>query len=91
MIDSFQASDNVASFMAVPPSQSFHLVDVEADGEVSSIRSVGESDLLINGGYFALRHEIFDYMYPGDELVLEPFARLIRSTSSSGTGTTASG
>lgn len=78
MIDSFEASDNVASFLAVPPSQSFHLVDVEDDGEVSSIRSVSESDLLINGGYFALRHEIFDYMYPGDELVLEPFARLIK-------------
>jgi glucose-1-phosphate cytidylyltransferase len=78
MIDTFQASDKVASFMAVPPSQSFHLVDVEPDGEVSSIRSVGESDLLINGGYFALRHEIFDYMYPGDELVIEPFARLMK-------------
>ena len=78
MVDTFRASDKVAAFMAVPPSQSFHLVDVEGDGEVTSIRSVGESDLLINGGYFALRPEIFDYMYPGDELVLEPFARLMK-------------
>jgi glucose-1-phosphate cytidylyltransferase len=78
MVDTFRASDKVASFMAVPPSQSFHLVDLEDDGEVASIRSVTESDLLINGGYFALRHEIFDYMYPGDELVLEPFARLMK-------------
>ena len=78
MIDTFEASDKVASFMAVPPSQSFHLVDVEDDGEVASLRSVTESDLLINGGFFALRHEIFDYIYPGDELVLEPFARLIK-------------
>jgi glucose-1-phosphate cytidylyltransferase len=78
MVDTFRASDKVAAFMAVPPSQSFHLVDVEDEGEVSSIRSVSESDLLINGGYFALRHDIFDYIYPGDELVLEPFARLIK-------------
>jgi glucose-1-phosphate cytidylyltransferase len=78
MVDTFLASDKVAAFMAVPPSQSFHLVDVEGDGEVTSIRSVGESDLLINGGYFALRPEIFNYMYPGDELVLEPFARLMK-------------
>ena len=78
MVDTFRASDKVAAFMAVPPSQSFHLVDVEGDGEVTSIRSVVESDLLINGGYFALRPEIFDYMYPGDELVLEPFARLMK-------------
>ena len=27
--------------------------------------------------FFALRREIFDYMKPGDELVLAPFARLI--------------
>jgi glucose-1-phosphate cytidylyltransferase len=78
MIDTFKASDKVASFMAVPPSQSFHLVDVEDDGNVTSIKSVTESDLLINGGYFALRREIFDYMYPGDELVQEPFARLMK-------------
>jgi len=78
MVETFRASDKVAAFMAVPPSQSFHLVDVEGDGEVTSIRSVGESDLLINGGYFAMRPEIFYYMYPGDELVLEPFARLMK-------------
>jgi glucose-1-phosphate cytidylyltransferase len=78
MVDTFRASDKVAAFMAVPPSQSFHLVDLEDDGEVTSLRSVNESDLLINGGYFALRPEIFDYMYPGDELVLEPFARLMK-------------
>jgi len=78
MVDAFRASDKVASFMAVPPSQSFHIVDMEDQGEVTSIRDVSESDLLINGGYFALRPDIFDYMYPGDELVLEPFARLMK-------------
>ena len=31
----------------------------------------------INGGFFALRHEIFDYIKPGEELVEEPFRRLI--------------
>ena len=31
----------------------------------------------INGGYFAFRKEIFDYMRDGEELVLEPFQRLI--------------
>jgi glucose-1-phosphate cytidylyltransferase len=78
MIETFRASGKVASFMAVPPSQSFHLIEMEADGDVSSIRSVSESDLLINGGYFVLRHEVFDYMYPGDELVVETFARLMK-------------
>jgi glucose-1-phosphate cytidylyltransferase len=32
----------------------------------------------INGGYFVFRKEIFDYMREGEELVLEPFQRLIQ-------------
>src|SRR5512143_2905776 len=40
MVDTFRATDNVASFVAVPPSQSFHLVKVEPDGHVKSITSV---------------------------------------------------
>jgi glucose-1-phosphate cytidylyltransferase len=78
MVDSFRASDKVAAFMAVPPSQSFHLVDIEDGGHVVSIRPVNETPLLINGGFFALRPEIFDFMEPGEELVLEPFSRLIK-------------
>jgi len=77
MLTTFRESDQVGAFVAVPPSQSFHLVKLEPSGQVTSIRSVRDSDLLINGGYFALRREIFDYMRPGDELVLAPFARLI--------------
>ena len=33
--------------------------------------------VLINGGFFVLRPEIFDYMKPGEEFVEEPFQRLI--------------
>jgi glucose-1-phosphate cytidylyltransferase len=77
MINQFRAGEKVASFLAVPPSQSFHLVDLNASGDVASIRSVAESDLRINAGFFALRQEIFDYIEPGDELVLAPFSRLI--------------
>jgi glucose-1-phosphate cytidylyltransferase len=77
MIEAFRASGKVASFLAVRPSQSFHLVDVDPGGNVTSLRSVAESDLLINGGYFAFRREIFDYIESGEELVHAPFARLI--------------
>jgi glucose-1-phosphate cytidylyltransferase len=75
MID---ASGKVASFLAVPPSQTFHLVDVEPEGDVTSILPVSESDLLINGGFFVLRQEIFDYIEEGEELVLAPFGRLMK-------------
>jgi glucose-1-phosphate cytidylyltransferase len=78
MIEAFEASGKVASFMAVPPSQTFHLVDVEPDGDVTSILPVSESKLLINGGFFVLRQEVFDYIELGEELVLAPFARLMK-------------
>ena len=31
----------------------------------------------MNGGFFALRSDIFDYIQPGEELVEAPFRRLI--------------
>ncbi|HZX97634.1 MAG TPA: sugar phosphate nucleotidyltransferase [Myxococcales bacterium] len=77
MIDKFSASGKVGSFLASRPSQSFHLVDVQTDGEVKSIRPVGDSDVVINAGFFCLRREIFDYIKPGEELVVQPFHRLI--------------
>jgi glucose-1-phosphate cytidylyltransferase len=77
MIEHFRASGKIATFVATPPSQSFHLVDLEASGDVTSLRPVADSNLLINAGFFVLRPQIFDYIQPGEELVLEPFARLI--------------
>ncbi len=41
-------------------------------------RTSDRSDIWINGGYFLFRREIFDYMREGEELVLEPFERLIQ-------------
>jgi glucose-1-phosphate cytidylyltransferase len=78
MIDNFAKTDHVGSFMAVKPSQSFHVVQMEPDGLVDSIRPVWETDITINGGYFVFRKEIFRYMKEGEELVEEPFRRLIR-------------
>src|SRR5215510_16273849 len=50
MIETFEASGKLASFLAVRPSQSFHLVEVDDDGDVGSIQSVNQSNVLINGG-----------------------------------------
>jgi glucose-1-phosphate cytidylyltransferase len=33
----------------------------------------------MNAGYFVLRPEIFDYMNAGEDLVVEPFQRLIEA------------
>ncbi len=77
MLDQFQRSDQVGTFLSVRPNYSFHFVSRREDGIVTSIDDVISANSWINGGFFALRREIFDYMQPGDELVVEPFQRLI--------------
>lgn len=76
-IANFHAHDKVASFLCVQPSQSFHVIAVQQDGMVKDISPVQDVDLWINGGFFVFKQEIFDYMRPGEELVHEPFQRLI--------------
>jgi glucose-1-phosphate cytidylyltransferase len=76
-LDNFYHHDKTASFLAVQPSQSFHVVSLKGDA-VENIQPVGCSDLWINGGFFAFKQEIFDYIYEGEELVLDPFQRLIK-------------
>jgi glucose-1-phosphate cytidylyltransferase len=74
----FQSRDKVASFLAVSPSLSYHLVSSDDQDEVVSIRAIGDSGVRINGGFFIFRQEIFDYLRKGEDLVAEPFERLIR-------------
>jgi len=76
-INHFMRHDKIASFLSVKPTQTFHVVSSQEDGLVKSIEHVNNADLRINGGFFALKTEIFRYMNPGEELVLEPFQRLI--------------
>lgn len=78
-LDWFRKSGATASFVAVKPSQSFHVADIESTGTVRKLRSVVETETWINGGYMILNREIFQHMNPGEELVEEPFARLVES------------
>lgn len=73
----FESQKKLASFLSVRPSATFHTVASNCDGLVTHIDDVRNTDLHINGGFFILRQEIFDYIYEGEELVLEPFQRLI--------------
>ena len=76
-LDNFYWQDKIASFLCVRPSQSFHVVNFMEDGCVSELSPVYKSDIWINGGFFVLSSRIFEYIKPGEELVEEPFARLI--------------
>jgi glucose-1-phosphate cytidylyltransferase len=77
VIESFKQSGKVACFVSVKPRASFHLIDVDTTGVVKSIEHIGKSGARINGGFMVLRQEIFNYMRDGEELVEEPFQRLI--------------
>lgn len=77
-IRKFRQQDVIASFISVRPSQSFHAVRSDDSGIVTAIEPVSASDYWINGGFFCLRREIFNYMQPGEELVEQPFQRLLR-------------
>ena len=41
------------------------------------IRDLSRSGISINGGFFVFSGDIFDHLHPGEELVHEPFRRLI--------------
>ncbi|KJH73381.1 glucose-1-phosphate cytidylyltransferase [Aliterella atlantica] len=76
-IDEFYRRDKVASFLSVRPAQTFHIISSNDNGLVTSIQDVKQANIRINGGYFILKNEIFDYLHEGEELVYEPFERLI--------------
>jgi glucose-1-phosphate cytidylyltransferase len=79
MIDRLKDMDAIASFMTARPNTSFHFVEHGPDGLVHSVSDVETQNLWVNAGFFVLRGDIFDYLGPGEELVVEPFERLIQA------------
>jgi glucose-1-phosphate cytidylyltransferase len=77
MIARFRRSGKIACFLAIRPPLTYHLVNMDDVGNVKEFVSSSRSEIWINGGFFILKPQIFDYMRPGEELVLEPFKRLI--------------
>lgn len=77
MIELLERRRAVGAFLSVRPSQSFHTVDVDAEGTVHAVTGVKKTNVWINGGYFVFHQDIFDYIHEGEELVEEPFQRLI--------------
>lgn len=77
MIEEFRRSGAIGSMLLVQPTSSFDLVETEPGGIVAKISPTRDSGIWINGGFFVLRQEIFEHIHPGEELVREPFQRLI--------------
>ncbi len=66
LIADFERKKVVASFATVRSPQSFHTVSVGEDGYVSSMGTLQTSPVWINGGFFVLRRDIFEYIHEGE-------------------------
>jgi glucose-1-phosphate cytidylyltransferase len=76
-LEHFYLHDKVASFLCVRPNLSYHFVSTDRYGLVTDFKDIAQSGLYVNGGYFIFKTEIFNYMKRGEELVVEPFNRLV--------------
>ncbi|MGB6691519.1 MAG: glucose-1-phosphate cytidylyltransferase [Terracidiphilus sp.] len=79
-INHFREQGKIASFLCVRPNLSYHLVALEqGNGSlVSDIHSIDNGSVRINGGFFVFKRQIFDYIHEKEELVIEPFHRLLK-------------
>lgn len=77
MIERLRASGKTGLFISVRPMFNAHVVHADPDGIVRSIEDMRQADVWINGGFMVLRRDVLDYINPGEELVVEPFGRLI--------------
>jgi glucose-1-phosphate cytidylyltransferase len=73
----FSEMGRIGCFLCVRPNQSFHVVSSDGDF-VQEVQHITDSSIWVNGGFFIFRREIFDYIEQGEELVEQPFTRLIR-------------
>ena len=73
----FRRHDKVASFLCVKPNLSYHAVEAAKDGVVTGFRDIVDAGVRVNGGFFVFKQDIFNYLKDGEELVIEPFQRLI--------------
>ena len=71
IIDGFLPTNAVGSLLAVRPQDSFHVVAIGEGSLISGFEPVADKSFRINGGYFVLRQDIFDYMGPNEHLVMD--------------------
>jgi glucose-1-phosphate cytidylyltransferase len=79
MVHVLQESGRSALLLAARPRYTFHVLDVGEDGLVDGIHDVTNTGLRINGGFFVFRREVLGALRKGEDLVEEPFRRLIES------------
>jgi glucose-1-phosphate cytidylyltransferase len=78
-LEHFHQHGTLASFLCVRPNLSYHSVSISTGNGnlVSDIHPINDGSIRINGGYFIFKKQIFDYIHAREELVMEPFQRLV--------------
>jgi glucose-1-phosphate cytidylyltransferase len=79
LIEEFSKTDAVGQLLAVKPQDSFHVVDIEGDANITGLTAVADMAMRINGGYFVLRQGIFDYLNEGEDLVMDACIRAAKA------------
>jgi len=70
--------DRIACMITVKLTVGFHYVSTDADGYVDAICQLDQTPVRVNGGFFVFKKQIFDYIKSGEDLIFEPFQRLIQ-------------
>jgi glucose-1-phosphate cytidylyltransferase len=78
IIDFSKKKGKIACLLSVKPPYVFHVIYTSPDSHVKEISKLDQTNMRINGGYFVFRNQIFDYIRDGEDLVNEPFERLIK-------------
>jgi glucose-1-phosphate cytidylyltransferase len=79
-LDRFRQTGKTACFLCVRPNLSYHIVSFQQGSDsslVSGIHAINNGTVWVNGGFFVFKKRIFDYIGEKEELVGEPFRRLI--------------
>jgi glucose-1-phosphate cytidylyltransferase len=80
MIDQARRTGAVATMLAVPPPSSLHSVRMRPGTcQVDEIGPLADEQVLVNGGFFVMRPEVFAVLQDGEDLVDAPFRRLARA------------
>lgn len=69
MISNLRNSNAVATLLAAPPQAAFHCLELGEAQSVERIHLVTELPVWVNGGYFVLRPEVFDYLPENGDLI----------------------
>ena len=79
MVEVLVDSGKTALLLGARPLYNFHVIDIGADDAIRGISDVTTTGIRINGGFFVFRRDILSAIHEGEDLVDEPFRRLIEA------------